>query len=486
MLLDKSTCLKFYKQKEVQNALIEHAQRKEIGVRYSETFGKRPDILQYPKEILALALNGATSLHCSEELWSNPMELSSASSKQDQAELRVGWDLVLDVDCSFLEYSQICTDLIVHFLRYCDVGSISVKFSGNKGFHVGVPFEAFPEQVGSMCTKDLFPDAARKIASYVKENIKETLGKRILELEHNDFAAVKVKVGLPDSDLIRYRTNEWGEKIPTLNVEKFLEIDTVLISPRHLYRMPYSLHEKSGLVSLPIDPSEILSFDKRSARPENTHKLWLPPRPFLERDLGVGSARRLLLQALDFEAKIPAVAEAAAKQKQYEEVSITRPITEEFFPPCMKQICNGLEDGKKRALFCLINYLGKIGWNREQIDEYVHKWNTEKNRVPLREVYIKGQLAHFRPGERLPPNCDNEAYYSSIGTLCNPHDHCLKFKNPVNYTLYRWRKYLQQQQENEATGTRKGSKKRSTEETKAIPSSPATPSDSHDGTPLKE
>ena len=51
-----------------------------------------------------------------------------------------------------------------------------------------------------------------------------------------------------------------------LDVEKFLEIDTVLISSRHLYRMPYSLHEKSGLVSLPINPGKT-GADRRQVRP---------------------------------------------------------------------------------------------------------------------------------------------------------------------------------------------------------------------------
>ena len=33
--------------------------------------------------------------------------------------------------------------------------------------------------------------------------------------------------------------------------------------------MPYSLHEKSGLVSVPVDPKNILQFEKSHAKPEN-------------------------------------------------------------------------------------------------------------------------------------------------------------------------------------------------------------------------
>ena len=239
---------------------MEHAQNKEIGVRYGEAFGKRPDILVYPREVLELALRNATSFHSSEELWENPTQVSSELSRKEMDQLRIGWDLMLDIDCKFLEYSKICTDLIIKFLQYCGVKDLSVKFSGNKGFHIGVPFDAFPKQVGSVMTKDLFPEAPKKIAFYVKENIKGELGRRILEFEHNDFSAVKEKVNLAQEEIIRFERNEFGDKIPRLLVDRFLEIDTVLISSRHLYRMPYSLHEKSGLVSIPLDPEKVMAF----------------------------------------------------------------------------------------------------------------------------------------------------------------------------------------------------------------------------------
>ncbi|MBI2582439.1 hypothetical protein HYV87_04925 [Candidatus Woesearchaeota archaeon] len=171
-MLDKGVCLRFYKRKDIQDAIIAHAKNKEIGVRYNESFGKRPDILSYPKEILELSLRGVTSFHASEEIWENPLELESNKSKKELDQLRCGWDLVLDIDCKFVDYSKIAANLIIQFLKYCGVKDISVKFSGNKGFHIGVPFEAFPKKVGETETKNLFPDAAKRIAFYIKENIK--------------------------------------------------------------------------------------------------------------------------------------------------------------------------------------------------------------------------------------------------------------------------------------------------------------------------
>ncbi len=442
-MLSKSTTLKFYKRRDIQDAMIAHAQQKEVGVRYEEAFGKRPDMLMYPNEILELALKNATSFHASEELWQNPLALNSTNTKKELEELRVGWDLVLDIDCKIMEYSRIAASVIIRFLKYCGVKDLSVKFSGNKGLHIGVPFEAFPKQVGTILTKDLFPDAPRKIAFYIKENIKEELGKKILEFEQNNFAAIREKVNLPSEDIIRFEKNSFGDSIPQLNMDKFLEIDTVLLASRHLYRMPYSLHEKSGLVSLPLDPEKVLEFEKPMAKPEVVK---IPAFIFLDRNVSGESARQLLVQALDFKVKVQEDRELPSKK--YEEFTIESPIKEDFFPPCMKAMLNGMEDGKKRAVFCLMNFLGKIGWNEKEIEEYLLRWNREKNKEPLRENYIKSQLQHFKAGERLPPNCDNEAYYRALGVCCDA-EHCKRVKNPVGYTLGKWKRHLREKEEQE-------------------------------------
>ncbi|MBI2668265.1 hypothetical protein HYX14_00315 [Candidatus Woesearchaeota archaeon] len=448
MPIDKSTCLKFYKRPDIQLAIVEHARDKEVGVRYTETFGKRPDVLSYPRDIIELALRNATSFHASEERWQNPLALSSTSSKKDLDALRSGWDLVLDIDCAVMEYSRICADLIVKFLRYCEVKDVSVKYSGNKGFHIGVPFEAFPQKVGNVLTKDLFPEAPRKMALYIKENIKEELGRQILTFEKN-ISNIKEKVR--QEDIIRYETIQ-GISVPKLDVEKFLEIDTILLASRHLYRMPYSLHEKSGLVSLPIDPDRVLEFEKSMAAPE---KILTPMFVFLERNILNESARRLLVQAMDYEIKVPP---EDVPKRQAEEMVIQSPITEDFFPPCMKLILQGLDDGKKRAVFCMANFLGKVGWSKTEIEEFLRKWNAEKNREPLREVYIKGQLAHFTAGERLPPNCNNEAYYKGIG-VCRPDSFCSRIKNPANYTILKWRRHREEKSDEEEKKKRRRQKK---------------------------
>lgn len=352
-------------------------------------------------------------------------------------EERIGWDLVLDIDCPFMDYSKICADLIIKFLRFNHVkeDAISCKFSGNKGFHIGVPFEAFPERVGEIITSEQFPEFPKKIALYIRDHIDEELGRRIMELE-GSFGKIKEKVGLKEEEIIRYSTNPMGDKISKLNVDKFLEIDTVLISSRHLYRMPYSLHEKSGLASLPIDPSKVMEFEKPMAHPD---KIIPSEFTFLGREVSDESGTRILKNALDYAAKIDEKRQIET-EKQFQEVKLENPIQEIFFPPCIKKALLGIEDGKKRTLFAMMNYLGKVGWSKPEVEKYLMVWNS-KNPEPLREGYIRGQMHHYKAGEKLPPNCDNAAYYVDMG-ICEKDMLCSHIKNPVNYTMNRWKRHL--------------------------------------------
>ena len=507
-MLTKSTILKHYKRKELQEAMVQQAKNKEIGVRYGDSFGKRPDILSYPRDVLELALQNVTSFHASEELWSNPLSLSSDLTKKELEELRIGWDLGLDIDCPDWEFSKLTAYLFIKALKENGVkqSEISCKFSGNKGFHIGVPFEAFPKEIGNKLTKERFPEAPRKISLYLLNFISNKYvvieNDQILFDDRYSFSLENLKEKFGDKNFIlkrcsnckkeiSIRRQEWPEficpicdrRVKEENDEKnflkceqcnilmerienkkalcecgsneyrsefnplsILEVDSILISSRHLYRMPYSLHEKSALASLPIDLEKVMEFEKEMARPEAILTPSMPRFTFLNRNVSGESARKLLLQALEFEVKMER--ELETEQKGQEEFKVESPITEEFFPPCIKKILLGVEDGKKRSVFILMNFLGKIGWNKDEIKNFLLKWNREKNREPLRDNYIFGQLSSFKPGEKLPPNCNNEGYYLGIG-MCLPDGLCRKIKNPVNYTILRWRSHLREKEEKE-------------------------------------
>jgi len=158
--------------------------------------------------------------------------------REEQEDLRIGWDLVLDIDCLYWEYSKMTAHLLIQALIAHGVKSISCKFSGNKGFHIGVPFQAFPVKLHGKPTKEFFPEGAKRIALYLTDYIRKPLSKEILKT--NTVKDIQKTTDKPFNEIIK------KNKFDPYSV---IEIDTLLISSRHLYRMSYSLHEKSGLAS---------------------------------------------------------------------------------------------------------------------------------------------------------------------------------------------------------------------------------------------
>jgi len=391
--------LKYYSNKKIQEFLLKISQNREFIAKFNDNFSKRPDTLQFENDIIEFVKKGATSFHISEEYWSNPLLLKSGMSQTELNNLRKGWDLILDIDGP-LEFSKITADLIIEALKFHDVENFTIKFSGNKGFHIAISSNAFPDQIDNKKIKDLFPEGPRIIASYLKEMIKDTLTERIIEK-------------IPKEDIKK-------------NFDPFsiVDIDTVLISNRHLFRAPYSYHEKSGLISIPINKKNILNFNKEQALPENIS--------FNEKFLSKcdeKEASKLIMQAFDWNKRLPQT--EIKIQKQYSE--ITQKISMELFPSSIKKGLLGLEDGKKRFLFVLLNFLKSLNYNHEEIEKLIEEWN-KKNKMPLKEGYIKSQLIwHKRQNKILPPNYSNKAYYDDIGL--KPKDNELKFKNPVNYSL---------------------------------------------------
>lgn len=419
-----STTLSFYKKPEIQKELVKFAEHKEVAIRYGDFFGRRPDVLVYEQDILEIAKKKATSFHCSEEHWANPLSLRSDIKTKEMEELRIGWDLILDIDCAHFIYSKLAAHLLVLILKEEGIQNVTCKFSGNKGFHLAVPWQAFPETFNGVQTKNLFPEAPRKIAAYLKDKLEPALTKAILKVEKNDMERISKRTNLSFEELVT--NNE-------INIQKFLEIDTILIAPRHLYRMPYSLHEKSGLSSVPVDINKILSFKKSMAEPGNV----TTSIPFLTRKLNTKEeALPLLIKAYDYNVShenLLTSKEETETKKEFE--SPAEAIPEEYFPPCIKKIFLGLQDGKKRATFTLINFLKGAGWSVQMIDQKLHDWN-KNNPEPLREVYLKGQISQLKKSkETIPPhNCPQggTTYYKDLG-VCEPDSFCSKIKNPLQY-----------------------------------------------------
>ncbi len=426
--------LSFYKRKEVKQALLIQAKDKEIAIRFQEYFGKRPDALLYTEDVLELAKKKATSFHCSEELWTNPLNISSDLKPAELNAMRKGWDLILDIDCHHFSYSKAAAHILVKILKDHGIKSVTCKFSGNKGFHLAVPFEAFPSNVNGTPTNELFPDAPRRIAYYLRDLLKPRLEAAILKLEKQDVNNVSKRTGIPASKLIQIK-DEGGKEIRTLDVEAFLEIDTILIAPRHLYRMPYSFHEKSELVSVPVDIDKILKFKKEEAEPENVNF----NIPFLDREnVQENEAMKLIINAFDSYPREP-IQKAEKKHFELPESAVE----EDHFPPCIKNALGGLEDGKKRVLFTLINFFRGVNWTFGAIEQKIKDWNT-LNPEPLREVYLKGQLAQLKKTkENIPPhNC--KSYYEDL-RICTPDSFCPRIRNPLQYALLKQKNNTEKQ-----------------------------------------
>lgn len=390
----------YYSRPDIQKAMFEFSKNREIVPSYFEGFGKRPDSFQYIGDIFGLVKKGATSFNCSEELWSDPLKIVTGMSETQANELRIGWDLLIDIDSRYIDYSKISAQIIINLLKFHGIKNIGVKFSGSKGFHIIVPWKAFPEEINEVLAKDMFPEWPRVITKYLIEQTKKQLIEKITDLTRpskyvKDFQA--------------------PEKVTP---------DLVLVSPRHLFRMPYSLHEKTALASVVLSSDEIEDFQLKDADP-----LKLKVKNFMP-DSKKGEAYELLIQALDWH-KENNLNEKEPKNFDYKPIQLKN-LSEQNFPPCIKGILQGLVDGKKRALFILINLLRSVGMERDELEKRTEEWN-KKNNPKLKEGYIKSQLSwSYKKKPVMPPNC--KEFYQGIG-VCQPDDFCRLIKNPVSYVV---------------------------------------------------
>ncbi len=434
--------IEYYSRKDIQEQLLAIASQREAQPWFGEIRGKRPDVVNLLGDIREFIKQGMTSFHISEERWHDPLQLKSGMLKKDLDTLRQGWDCILDLDCKYLPYSLICGEFILEALKFHDIKNYSLKFSGNHGLHIGIPFEAFPDIVNSVAIKDYFPDGIRVIAEYLKDMIREHLTQRLLQ--EGNIAALAKSIGKTDKDLL---TN--GQFDPYTIVD----VDSVLISSRHLFRAPYSINEKSGMVSLPL--RKIQDLDLYMAKPENVQVAV----HFLDRKNATkNEAKQLLVSAFDWAQKttkkdIPKPDDAKTQRTYF--VPMTA-VSEEYFPECIKKLMTGVKtDGRKRSIFILVNFLKNMGWTPQSIETFLLEWN-KKNYEPLREGYLRSQLHWFKnqPKITLPPNCDHPSYYKTMGIYCG--DTCARFKNPVNCAL---KKAQQAEQQNKVPPKKEVKKK---------------------------
>ncbi len=491
----------YYSNPKVQEYLSAFAVDREVVPRYFEGFGKRPDTLQYPSDVMGLVLKGATSLHASEELWKDPLQLNSDMVQEEMHELRKGWDLLIDIDSPFLDCSRIAGKLIIAALEHHGVKNLGIKFSGSKGFHLIVSGSAFPLVYEGQETRKMFPVWPRAISEYLMHFIRAEYNRQASEILTN-FAAIENRTHVSKEELLEIyckicerpakkgalvelhcpvcglkmerrdvkltkrrlrclnndcagvlevgnnkeyyfceyckdpeiearslssdRHPESFDKTKEVSAAKVAALDLVLVAPRHLFRMPYSLHEKTALASVVLTKEELGSFSPRDAE-----ALKIQLRPFIKKSFE-GEATKLLAAALAWKKTRESEEERQekGKKKEYksEELIELTGVSEDMFPPPIKKLFKGLQDGKKRGLFVIITFLRACNFPLEYVSGKVKEWN-KLNQPPLKEGYIKSQMDwHFRQKKKiLPPNYENHSFYKDLGLL----DKKPEVKNPI-------------------------------------------------------
>lgn len=512
----------YYSKPDVQQALLTFAANREVVPRFFEGFGKRPDTISYPSDIMALVNRGATSFHSSQEIWRDPLQIQTDMHPEELGELRTGWDLLIDIDSKFLDCSKVAATLIIKTLEKYGINHYGIKFSGSKGFHLIVPGAAFPAEFKGQETRTMFPDWPRAISEFLMHEIKSEYngivskwninfdvlkertnlsrediteipcpnpqcGKRakkctltVLQCnrcgnitERPNFKVTKRKIRCINPtcpgeyevkeekeffkcencqyDSRTYRTENTAGKVTYSSTvrkheEKFSSdfkeeisasalgsLDLVLVSSRHLFRMPYSLHEKTALASIVLTKDEIESFTPKKADPLN-----LTMRSFYPA-VEPGEGIRLLEAAVMWKQMHEEKKEESDKRKyeSLDKLSITG-VTEDMFPAPIKKLLKGLKEGRKRGLFVLLTFLRSLNFDSEYIITTIKEWN-KRNAPPLKEGYVKSQIDwHLRQKRTiLPPNYSNESFYKDLNLL----DKTPTVKNPIVEVLRALKKH---------------------------------------------
>ena len=476
----------YYSKPEVQKAIFSFSQNREIVPRYFEGFGKRPDSLQYPTEIPQIVANGATSFHCSEEIWTNPLGLSTSMNPVQTNNLRTGWDLLIDIDCKYFDFSKKAAEAVISVFKKHKVKNFGIKYSGSKGFHILVPWKSFPKKIRGEEAKNLFPEIPRKIISYIRFKSESELRSLLSDEDLKHFKNSGIKSGIKCANcreiareflLVKYvcpkcrRTEEkkisekkifrcpecYSEfevedektvyeckkcvmdsrsnpknfsRHEEIDIFELMGLDLILVSPRHLFRAPYSLHEKTSLASVVISEKELKNFLPKDADP-----MKIKIRDFTP-DSGEDEAAELVNAALDWYKERNPLDEGEKKSFDFKPVKIEK-LSDSFLPPSIQKILLGIDDGKKRALFILINLFRSIGMEKEELEKRIYSWN-KKNKIPLKDGYLKSQIVWSYRNKIVPPPNFDKDYYRALGIL--PTEEEMRFKNPVNYVVQKSKK----------------------------------------------
>jgi len=498
----------YYSNPKIQKAIFNFSKDREVVPRYANGgFGKRPDTLQYFPDLMGLVNKGATSFHASEEIWADPFRINSEMEQEEMDEIRNSWDLLIDIDSPYLDYSKIAAKLICETLENFGIKNYGLKFSGSKGFHIIVSGDSFPKNFNGKETKKMFPEWPRAISQFLMYKIRRDYNK-IVSKDKINFEALKERTNLSKEEIMERvcpicgesakkankitlkcdtcnnlqikpnykitqrklkcieescpghyevekedelflcencgynsfdKTHESDKKITytreakqakysdefkeEVSGERLADLDLVLVAPRHLFRMPYSLHEKTCLASVVLKKEQLDSFSPNDANPMKVKVLDFYPSAVK------GEATSLLESALEWKTKFEVEEETRTKKKygKFEKITVSG-VTENHFPRSIKKLLKGLKEGRKRGLFILLTFLKCLNFSPEFINTRAREWNKTNN-PPLKEGYVKSQIDWILRQKKqiLPPNYSNRNFYKDLKLI----DELPKVKNPI-------------------------------------------------------
>lgn len=404
--LKKWKVRQYYEKEEVQERILDISEYREVVPTYENTFGRRPDTINFKGDLDEFIENGAISFHGSVEKWRNPLLIDKTD---DNDSIRKSWDLVIDIDCDeSIELAKKTSVLVKNSLESYGIESIGLKFSGNRGFHLVVPDKAFPDKVNSNKISQTYPRLPRAIINLIRKDIRSQLTEEIKSFGYEN--EIKTKNGY-NPFLVSDVENNWGD--------------------RHLFRLPYSIHDGSGLVSIPLEFEELDSFERSDAAIEavECNQRFIP-------DADKGEAFNLVVQAMDMISQSENNKDSGRKSKNHSNISVNDlDVDEDDFPPTIENILDGLEDGRKRGLFILINFFDTLGFEWEWIEDRIWVWNQE-NKEPLPETYVRSQLSWHKSRDETvpPPNYDSDGYYKDMQVYEGDNLE-ERVSNPVAYVM---------------------------------------------------
>jgi len=177
---------------------------------------------------------------------------------------------LLDIDARALPLAMARLGAL-HALDLLDAAGLSalVKFSGANGFHLMWNFPSL-SGLGGTSIWDFEQQIVVALAAVVEARLAVDPRAR----------PIRAAVG-PDAPLVATNSQDAAEK-------RALLFDRNILKENANVRVPYSLHAGTGLVSLPLDRAELVTFAEPMAAPE---AVMAHPRPVTMPDNAVAAVR---------------------------------------------------------------------------------------------------------------------------------------------------------------------------------------------------